>query len=346
MAGTRRGRANRWAMANTSRAFVRTVQSLAAPALVLLLFASQTAWAEEKSADVATCTLEPGPIHTVTRVIDAETVTLDDGSEVRLIGALSPRARDGDATEGAWPAENEAMAALNSLVLGHTVKLAFGGQRSDRYGRTLAHLFTDKDGENIWVQGELLRSGHARAYGLFGSYDCGPELLAHEKIARDGHVGLWALSLYRPKPATEAGLLMHVRSQFHIVTGKVRNVSRTKSAVYLNFGDDWKTDFTARIGKATLSKNSQWAAALEALQGQDISVRGWIERRNGPLIDVVDISQIESVTPTAKAEPVQPETPATAPETTSAPPDATAQPSAPKFKQKRPEPRVPGAVNL
>ena len=41
------------------------------------------------------CTgLEPGPARTVTRIIDGETAALDDGTELRLIGALAPRAID------------------------------------------------------------------------------------------------------------------------------------------------------------------------------------------------------------------------------------------------------------
>ena len=138
---------------------------------------------------------------------------------------------------------------------------------------------------------------------------------------------------------------MHVRSQFHIVAGKVKNVSRTKTAVYLNFGDDWKTDFTARIGKSVLSKNAAWASKLEAMQGHEIAVRGWIERRNGPMIDVIDPAQIEIAGPSSNTMPDQSELPAVDPETTSAP-EIRGQSAPPKSKQKRPEPRVPGAVNL
>lgn len=275
-------------MAKLARSFSRLLWLGIAPGLAVSMAGAVGAHAVETVAAAPPCTLEPGPIHTVTRVLDGETVALDDGSEVRLIGALAPRARDGDAAEGTWPPENEAIAALKALVLGHTVKLTYGGQRSDRYGRSVAHLFADKDGESVWVQGELLKMGHARAYGLFDNFACAHELLEHEMLARNAHLGLWGLSLYRPKPAAQPRLLMHVRSQFHIVAGRVRNVSRTKTAVYLNFGDDWKTDFTARIGKSVLSKNAEWAAKLEALQGQEIAVRGWIERRNGPMIDVID----------------------------------------------------------
>ena len=313
------------------------------------------------AAETETCTLEPGLVKTVARVVDAETVQLDDGSEVRLIGALAPRARDANAAPGSWPAEQDAIAALSELVLGRSVKLAFGGRHTDRYGRHVAQLFVERDGNSQWVQGALLANGHARVYGLPENFACGRELLAHERIARENRLGIWRVALYRPKPSALAGQLMGLRSSFQIVDGRVASVSRTKSAVYLNFGSDWKSDFTIRIGKPALSGNTEWAAALDGLKDKDVSVRGWIERRNGPLIEVFDPSQLEiqgeTVAPPVAAAPndAGPEAdpkPASGPDTTG---DAAASPPAPtqaapprpsRHKQKRPEPRAPGAVNL
>jgi len=56
--------------------------------------------------------LEPGPARTVTRIIDGETAALDDGTELRLIGALAPRAIDAGTEPGTWPAEIAAMEEL------------------------------------------------------------------------------------------------------------------------------------------------------------------------------------------------------------------------------------------
>lgn len=239
------------------------------------------------------CELEPGPVRTVARVLDAETVQLDDGREVRIIGALGPRARDAVANSGEWPPEQEAIAALTDLVLGRSVKLAYGGRRTDRYGRHLAQLFVEKDGESQWVQGWMLAQGHARFYGLFDNFSCAQELSAHEAQARAQRTGIWSVALYRAKPAAHIDALMALRSSYQIVEGRIANVSRTKSAVYLNFGQDWKTDFTIKIGKSTLSANAAWAAGLEGLQGKWIAMRGWIERGNGPLMELINPAQFE-----------------------------------------------------
>lgn len=117
---------------------------------------------------------------------------LDDNREVRLVGALAPRSPDLTPSAQPWRPEEEATAALRALVLGRSVSLAWSGREADRYGRKLVHLFIERGGERVWVQGELLTGGHARAYGLPGSYACMRELLAYERVARDAGTGLWA----------------------------------------------------------------------------------------------------------------------------------------------------------
>lgn len=253
----------------------------------------------EPSPAPQTCTLEAGESSTVSEIVDAETIRLADRSEVRLIGALAPRASDtgSDTANGdaQWPPERAAIAALSGLTLGKTVRLAYGGSsRSDRYGRRLAHLYIERDaGEPEWLQGLLLASGHARAYGLPGNFACAAELLAHEREARIHRRGLWANEIYRLKPASRARFVGTLVGRYERVIGRVRAVAVTRSATYLNFGDDYRTDFTAKIAKAVIEKAPDFASTLPALKGRKVIVRGWIERRNGPLIDVADPSQIE-----------------------------------------------------
>ncbi|MBN9281092.1 MAG: thermonuclease family protein [Hyphomicrobium denitrificans] len=243
----------------------------------------------------APCVLEPGPVRTVARVLDGETLVLDDGSGVRLIGALAPRARDAGAQAGAWPPETQAMQTLSNLVLGKRIKLAFGGRQKDRYGRFLAQVFLEANGRSEWVQGTMLAAGQARAYGVPESFACVRELLAHEAEARRKRLGLWSNGVYRPMPAEQPGSLLKQRGKFERVIGTIASVGKTKSTTYLNFGTDWKSDFTVRIGKSVLAANPEFARTLDTLKSKTVVVRGWIERRNGPLIDIADVSQIEIV---------------------------------------------------
>ncbi len=296
--------------------------------------------AQEKAGAPPSCTLEAGPTHSVMRVIDAETVLLDDHQEVRLVGALAPRSPDLSPSAQPWLPEEEATAALRALVLGRSVSLATSGRATDRYGRKLAHLFVERDGERMWVQGALLTSGHARVYGVPGSYACMRELLAHERVARDAGTGLWGNAAYAVRSAPQARELMRRRNSYEIVAGPVAKVAVTKARTYINFGADWRNDFTAGIEARVLRANPDWAKTLAALEGKRVEVRGWIQYRNGPYIDIEDPSQI------APAEEVLPgRSPPPAGAVTSSDRDEHGAQPGPE-KEKRPAPKVPGALDL
>jgi len=317
---------------------VRTIAGL-----VALCGLALSASAEDKA--FTPCSLNPGPVRTVARVLDAETLVLDDGSAVRLMGALAPRARDAGAAAGAWPPETEAIKFLSDLVLGKRVKLAFGGRRKDRYGRLLAQVFLDDRGKTEWVQGALLAQGHARMYGLPESFACAHELLAHEAEARRQRLGLWNNGVYRAMAANNPVALLRLRGKYERVIGRVASIGRTKSTIYLNFGTDWHSDFTVKIGKKVIAANPDLAPTLDGLANRTVVVRGWIERRNGPLIDIADASQIEILDDEA-----DPNISAITPSSDTRPANVPADPSpdANAHKNLRPAPQgaEPGAVNL
>ncbi len=312
--------------------------------------------AETSPSQEAPCTLQPGPLGTVSRIIDAETIAMSDGSEVRLIGALAPRSRDKGAKATAWPPETAAVDALRDLLLGQTVKLSFGTQRKDRYGRLLAHVFLDPEGERSWVQGLMLSRGMARAYALPGAGECLAELLANERPARDGNQGLWSVLTYRPIRSDRTGLLLSLRSTFQIVTGQVLAVSRTRTSIYLNFGTDWKLDFSIKIPLKLAKSYPAWNAKLEELKGKTIEVRGWIERNNGPLIEISQPGEIVAdgalALTTNGADGESDTLPLEEPAGTGngpTPPNGDAGLAAdpPNTEnEKRPEPKAPGALDL
>ena len=307
--------------------------------------------AAEAQAPPADCALERGPVRTVSRIIDADTIVLDDGSEVRLIGALAPRASDAAAKPGTWPLETEAAKALGDLVMGQRVRLGFGKTRTDRYGRLLAHVFTGSNGTSAWVQGAMLARGLARAYAVPSAADCLNELIAHERAARDAGAGVWGATTYRPIDAARTALLMSKRSSFQIVRGTVTAVGRTKGAVYLNFGDNWRSDFSIRIPRAVASAHGEWNNSLDALKGRAIEVRGWIVRNNGPMIEVSSPAEITEADGSALASyspgGANPATIGGNRDTDHAlPRPAAPDDAADGEKQNRPKPKAPGGLDL
>lgn len=245
------------------------------------------------AAPALKCELEAGPARAVVKVLDGETLALDDGTQVRLIGALAPRSLDGGAEDAAWPLEHAARAELERLALGKSVELGFAGRRNDRYGRLLAHVFVRSGSERIWLQGELLRSGHARAYALPGNVGCQEDLLGAERQARDAEAGLWEHAAYQTRRADNPRELLRFRSTFQLVEGQVLSATDVRGRIYLNFGDNWRDDFTVTIRPAHKSDFEKAGFDFKALERRRVRVRGWIERRSGPLIEVYHPSQIE-----------------------------------------------------
>jgi endonuclease YncB( thermonuclease family) len=258
---------------------------------ICALIASADAAAQEQRR----CTsLESGPQRTVARIIDGETVALDDGHELRLIGALAPRALDAGADSGAWPLEAAAREALGIFVLGKSITLGFVGERVDRYGRLQAHAYVIDGLQKRWVQGHMLEQGLARAYEQAGNRACGPELLAAEGNAREARSGMWAEAAYAVRAADDPAELLRYHARFQVVEGRVARVGQVRGSIYLNFGSFRRRAFFASLRDADRGVLGEHARNPKGLEGSVLRVRGWIERRRGrPAINLSAAGMIE-----------------------------------------------------
>lgn len=251
---------------------------------------------ETSAAADSSCPLsQPSAPRAVAGVIDSETLQLDDGSRVRLIGALGPQAADIGERSASWPPQVEAQRVLASLAHGRTVTLAYAGRKLDRHSRHLAHVFVaGGEAGPIWLQGAMLEAGQARAYGIPDNFACLDALLAAEQRARRQRIGIWSNAAYGVRSARRPFELMRLAGTYQIVDGRVTKASRSKSGLlYLNFGNDWRSDFSILIASPLSRSEPAWTASLLDLTGRRVRVRGWISRRNGPMIEVEHKSQIE-----------------------------------------------------
>ena len=206
---------------------------------------------------------------------------LDDTRELRLIGALAPRALDADAEPGAWPMEAAATEALRALVLGKSIELRFARERTDRHGRLQAHALLVEGDARRWVQGALLQQGYARAYAVAGDRDCAEDLLAAERPAREARRGLWAEAAYQVRSADNPAELVRFRTTFQIVEGRIVSVGLTSGSIYLNFDRNWRRGFSVSLRRDDSALLGPYAGNPKSLEGRSVRVRGWIDQRGG-----------------------------------------------------------------
>ena len=118
----------------------------------------------------------------VTRVIDGDTVVLEDGRHIRYIGVDTP--------EKGRPYYAEAKRENERLVRGKKVRLEYDVEKTDRYGRTLAYVYAN----DIFVNAELVKNGYAMIYTFPPNVKYAKTFLALQEEARNQKRGLWGLN--------------------------------------------------------------------------------------------------------------------------------------------------------
>lgn len=226
----------------------------------------------------------------VTSVVDGDTVLLDsaiDGSnEVRLVGLQAPKLPLGRKGFKKWPLADQSKAMLESLVLGRTVVLKSGGRGMDRYGRLLAHIYVGGQ----WVQGVMLDRGMARVYSFADNRALVPDMLALEAQARGRRQGIWGDSWYALRNPENLDQLI---GTFQLVEGVVFDAATVRGRTYLNFSEDWRQDFTITLDKKAFALFRDAGIDPLSFKNKAIRVRGWLNKRNGPMIEVTHPEQIE-----------------------------------------------------
>ena len=225
------------------------------------------------------CHLETVGTAEVASVRDGRTLMFRDGRELRLAAI--------ETTDMAKP-------ALEALAAGKTLTLKrLGAETLDRYGRLVAFAFPPAPAPSL--QQTMLEQGAARVAARVGDKACADALLASEHAARAAHRGLWADPNFAPLPADHVTDIGAKRGIFALVEGRVLSVRESGSTIYANFSRRWTRGFSVTI--ASRLSRAFAAAGVEPhkLEGRTIRVRGWIEQRNGPIIDVTAPEQIEFI---------------------------------------------------
>jgi endonuclease YncB( thermonuclease family) len=196
-------------------------------------------------------------------VYDGDTVTLQDGQRLRLIGIDTPeRGRDGKPDQ---PFALAARDAVRALLKGRSqLELRLDQTHHDHYGRLLAHAFlADGTSLSAWLL--------ERGYGTLliippDDWNAGCYAAA-ERHARAAGRGIWALPQYRPIASTA---LPHTARGYHLIKGRVIHVGNSRHSLWL----DLEGKVAARIDRKDLGYFKDMD--LPSLLHKEVIVRGWV----------------------------------------------------------------------
>lgn len=236
-------------------------------------------------------TLREDKTDIVKEIIDPLTFRLESTGIVRLsaldIPDLNPY-QPGPLAESALTILRD-MLENRRVVLYQTLDRERG--RSNRLQQKLYHISIEEN--NSWVQGVLVRLGLARVRTDKSNPEMAAELYALEIMARSENLGLWADEANTIRTPENAENFLN---SFQIVEGTVMSAARKQNNIFLNFGNDWRKDFTVSIPSSQVKLFNKANINPLDLNGKKIRVRGWIRSYNGAYIEIDHPETIEIVT--------------------------------------------------
>lgn len=241
----------------------------------------------------------------INKIIDGQTLLLTNGKIIRLTGIDLPVHKTNPDFDFSFQAKefledtllSKSSGAGRDIMVYQTRKAEKG--RINRMNHDLGHILVKSlktetgDKSQIWLQGALIDKGLARVYTSPTNPQLSAVMLEQETKARSSSIGLWAkdspFALITPDQAAD-----HL-GDFVVLQGRVVNAASVKNNLYLNFGDNWRNDFTVMIDTAQRKKLSQQSISPTSLSNKTIRVRGWLREYNGPLIELEDINHLEII---------------------------------------------------
>ena len=199
--------------------------------------------------------------HRVDYVVDGDTLILDNGEKVRLIGINTPEMH-GDSGV-AEPFAVDAKVALTNIIGNKTVSIVQGKEAKDQYGRTLAYVMVNKKQD---VQQMMLASGYAYVVAFPPNIDRLSQYMDAEKLARDKGLGLW----FKKQSITSTKALS---KGFILKKGRITNQYSTENNHIFKFDDE----LTIVIRLSDWEK--YWNGTPSNWVGEAVELRGWV--RNG-----------------------------------------------------------------
>ncbi len=221
------------------------------------------------------------------RAVTGDSFLTREGREIRLASVLAP------GSDGETPGEDILAAsrdALTRAVGEGTLRIAPVGEGTDRYGRIIADVFVG----DVWLQARLVGEGVLRVAPDIASAPCSVVLLRVESDARAANDGHWGDAYFR---VLSLGDIMagedRLAGSFQIMEATILDVTSYRGRYFLNFGDDYRTDFTVTIAPDDMRHFRAGGIDPDIWAGRRVRVRGWMETYNGPNLPIAAPEAIE-----------------------------------------------------
>ena len=206
---------------------------------------------------------------------------------------------------------------LAQWLVGQDIAYQPVGPSLDRWGRLPAFVFAprqdigERQDDPLLPVGEaLLDAGLARYDPGPAAHDCKASLLAAEAAARTAALGLWADPYYSVIAATDHPSFAEKFGTAVIVEGRITAIADRRPRIMLYFGPRPGWDFSVAFFQQSSKAFEESYASIAAFNGRNVRVRGLLDGRFGPQIEISDPDEIEVIENQRNVEAVPSLTPA------------------------------------
>lgn len=207
--------------------------------------------------------IRPGyGFYRVKKVFDGDTLLLTNGQKVRLLGINSPEVAHRN--NPAEPGGEEARHWLTLHVAQQKIRLEMDVEKKDKYGRTLAYVFTE---QGAHINLELVKNGLASVVLHPPNLHYSQALLDAQNIAENARLGIWR----KPYFARQSYRNIRNTRGWKRIVGTVTHIKHTRYNSYLIFADD----FSLKVAR----RDVKLFPDLKTYLGHKIETRGWLHRQ-------------------------------------------------------------------
>ncbi|MBA2564124.1 MAG: thermonuclease family protein [Gemmatimonadetes bacterium] len=203
------------------------------------------------------CAQEKGSTVVVKRVIDGDTIEVDPGGKVRLIGVDA--AELGDSRDIVDSLGREATDYTRRALLGRKVRLDFDFDRRDDHGRLLAYAYLP---DGTLFNEKIVEDGYAQALTRYPFRHL-DEFVSAQRQARSARRGLW-------KDGAASGSI-----------GKTRSTERSSGPKEVARSSDPKVARSSRAEEAGRASGAEEATVVRDVDaadhvGETVTVQGLV----------------------------------------------------------------------